>query len=78
MERIALEINSWSGRWILSLRLRSFYNVYGSVGLASDKCALGQPDDIPIIVKLNDRIRKSGEGRVCLNLQLHATGRKLG
>ena len=37
-------------------------------------CAFGQPDDIPIIVKLNRRIRKSGEGRMCLNLQLRATG----
>ncbi len=55
-----------------------FFNVSGSVELASVVCAFAQPDDIPFIVKLNAGNRKSGEGRVCLNLQLHAFGRKPG
>ncbi len=39
--------------------------------MASVICAFGHPDDIPSIVKLNGRNRKSGEDRVCLTVQLH-------
>ena len=46
----------------------------GPVGLASVTDAFVQPDDIPCIVSLQRRNGKSGEVRLCLNLQLGEFG----